>query len=235
MDPYPNFIGLFEDGVPRLPPVILVGRILNSVGMGSRQLSIWDGDTPYQQYRATVALENVLNGSVPLGTVEIYFLVNVRSGGHKVLGTTKDGGSWHIGDREMFFLQRDSGRLRTICDSFAYNCVIPVFTGSHESIQPHPWAGDTIADIFLTRGKGTSDAQMIEGMNRGTSISFHFSPSYSMTKLVQMAQTETALVRREACKYLRSYSKSAPYNNPDYKKVLSTNPEFVKALSTCAP
>ena len=135
----------------------------------------------------------------------------------------------------MFFLQRDSGRLRTICDSFAYNCVIPVLTGSHESIPPQPWPGDTITDVFLTRGKGTSDAQMIEGMNRAAFISFHFSPSYSMTKLVQMVQTETAPVRQEACKYLRFYSKSAPYDDPNYKKVLASNPDFVKAIASCAP
>lgn len=233
MDPYPRFIGLFDQGTG-FPPVILVGRILASKRIGSPQTSIWDGETPYQQYRASVAVENVLKGSVPLREVEIYFLVNLRSGGHKALGTIKDGGAWRIGDREMFFLQLDSGRLRTICDSFAYNCVEPVLSGSHASIQGHTAVGDMIADIFLTRGKGASDAQMIEAMDRATSISFHFAPSYSMKKLEEMSQTETPPVRQAACEYLRAYGRSAAYDNPD-KKVLGSNPDFVKALASCTP
>jgi hypothetical protein len=234
MEPYPRFIGLFDQGTG-FPPVILVGRILDSRRVGSPRPSIWDGAAPYQQYRTTVAVENVLNGSISLGTVEIYFMVNLRSGGHKGLGTINDGGSWRIGDREMFFLQRDSGRLRTICDSFAYNCVEPVLSGSHASIQSHTSVRDMIADIFLTRGKGASDAQMIKAMDRATSVSFRFAHEYSMKKLEEMVQTETPPVRRAACQYLRAYSKSAPYDDPNYKRVLTSDPEFVKALSTCAP
>ncbi len=233
MEPYPRFIGLFDQGTG-FPPVILVGRILGSGRIGSPQPSIWDGATPYQQYRATIAVENVLNGSIPLGTAEIYFMINLRSGGHKGLGTINDGGSWHIGDREMFFLQRDSGRLRTICDSFAYNCVAPVLSGSHASIQGHRSVGNMIADIFLTRGEGASDAQMIKAMDRATFISFHFAPGYAMKKLEEMVQTETPPVRRAACQYLRVYGRSLAYDNPD-KKVLPSDPDFVKALASCAP
>jgi hypothetical protein len=234
MEPYPTFIGLFDKGPDFLPPIILVGRILASTRIGPRRLSIWDGKTLYQEYRTTVAVENVVKGELPSGTAEIYFLVNLRGGGRKILGTLNDGGCWHIGDREMFFLQRDRGRLRTICDTFAHDCVLPVLSGSHTSIQPHRWVGDAIAEIFLTRGKGAADAQLIEGMDEATSISFHFSPSFSMTKLEEMVQTETLPVRQAACEYLRMYSRSATYNNPD-KKILTSNPDFSKAISRCRP
>lgn len=232
MEPYPTFTDLFPADRVRFPPVILVGRVLSGVPIGSPRPSIWDGKTPYQRYRITVAVENVLHGSVPSRTVDIYFLKDIRAGGPPRLGTPQQGGLWRIGDREMFFLQRDSGRLRTVCDTWAH-CVAPVLTGSHEGFQPGPNVGNALADILLTRGKGTSDTQMVESLEKAAFISFTFAPSFSIRKLEDLVQTETPPVRQAACKYLRMFSRSAPYNKPDYAKLLAADPNFIKAIAAC--
>jgi hypothetical protein len=232
MEPYPEFTDLFPADMAAFPPVILVGRILAGVAIGSPRPSIWDGKTPYQEYRISVAIENVLHGSVPPQTADIYFLKNIRAGGPPRLGIPQQGGLWRIGDRKMFFLQRDSGRLRTVCDTWAH-CVVPVLSGSHLGFQPRPRPGDALADILFTRGKGTSDAQMIEGLEKASFVGFHFAPNFSMRKLEDLVQTETPSVRQAACKYLRMFSRSAPYNNPDFAKLLAADPSFIKAIAAC--
>jgi hypothetical protein len=93
---------------------------------------------------------------------------------------------------------------------------------------------DSIADILLTRDQETSDAQMIEGMESATSVSFHFAPGSSMAKLEELVLTETPSVRQAACKYLRIYSEAQPYTNRrDYAGALTSDPNFVKALAEC--
>jgi hypothetical protein len=232
MEPYPEFTDLFPADRAGFPPVILVARILACVPVGSPQPSIWEGQPRYQEYRTTVAVENVLYGSVPGRRVDIYFLQSLIISGPPRLGTLQHGGLWRIGDREMFFLQRDSGRLRTVCDTWAH-CVVPVLSGSHEGFQPGPTVGDALADILFTRGKGSSDAQMIEGLEKATFIGFHFAPNFSMRKLEDLVQTETPPVREAACKYLRMFSRPAPYDNPDYGKLLAADPDFIKAIAIC--
>lgn len=89
MNAYPEFTDLFPADMVRFPPVILVGRILVCVPVGSPRPSIWDGDTPYQEYRTTVAVENVLNGTIQSPKTDVYFLKNLRNGGLKDLGQYK--------------------------------------------------------------------------------------------------------------------------------------------------
>jgi hypothetical protein len=229
MEPYPNQIGLSAEAES---PEVMVGRILSSVPIGSGRLSPWEGQGLYVQGRATVAVENVLKGSVPPGTAEIYFVVHGQ--GHKTLGTANQGGSWRIGDREMFFLQRDAGRLRTICDSFAWGCVWPVLSGSHESLPLRPHWQESVVDILLTRGKGASDAVTFDDMRRTVQGASFLAPRYAMTKLEELAQTETP-VRRAACKCLRTYSLEPPSMQGDYIAGLAKDPNFAKALAACPP
>jgi hypothetical protein len=231
MDPYPE--SLIPLGEQPYPPAILVGQILACVPVGFPRLSIWDKQTQYQQYRVTIGVENVLHGRIPRVNTEIYFLMNLRSQGRKPLGIVNYGGSWHIGDHEMFFLRRDSRRLRTTCDSFANDCVVPVLSGRHESAKILPKVGGTIADFLLTRGKGTSDAQMVLAMEDGAFRAFGFAPDYTVMKLEELVRTETPLVRLAACEHLRSTRAYLSYTNPDYANVLASNPDFVKATSSC--
>ena len=232
MDAYPEFTDLFPTEMARFPPVILVGRILSGEMVGSPQPSIWGPSNLYQKCRTTVAVENVLNGGQQSGTVDIYFLKDVRASGPPRLGTVRQGGHWQIGDREMFFLQRDSGRLRTVCDTFVH-CVVPVLSGRHDSFQPSQNIGESIAEILFTRGKSTTDDQMIRGLDNASFLGSHFAPLFSIHKLEQLVKTETPAVRQAACKTLRQSNRSAPFDNPSYAQLLARDPEFLRAIAVC--
>ena len=101
--------------------------------------------------------------------------------------TLVPGGTWRIGDREMFFVWLDEGMLRTICNMGAI-AVWPVYTGAHET--PKKPLPEAITDILLDRGPGCTDQDMLKAM-MGT-LPF------------EIASTEDAKVRQQACDILRS-------------------------------
>ena len=233
MSAYPEFIDLFPREMVRFPPVIVVGRILSCVPVGSPRPSNWDGETPYQEYRTTVAVENVLNGSVKTATADVYFLKNIRIGGPARLGTQQYAGYWRIGDREMFFLQFDAGRLRTVCDTWAH-CVIPVLTGRHSAFRPLANVGASIADIFFTRGDGASDAEIIEGLEHTTSFGFQFAPHFSAQKMEELVQRETPPVRKAVCHYVQMELQAGRNNVSLSAAVLAADPAFINAARICS-
>ena len=230
MEAYPPLTDLNFTHMRDLPQVILVGRILSCSRIGSPRLSIWFEDIRYQQCRAKIVVESVIRGTSIPKTTDIYFLVDTSSGGRARLGTIDTGGTWQVGDRELFFLQRDSGRLRTVCDTFAH-CVVPVFSGFHASLPPRQNVGEVMADLLFTRGQGASDAQMIKAMDKASWIGFAFAPEFSMRKLEELVQTETPPVRQEACKNLLLESQA--YDRPEFTKTLPHDPKFIRAMEAC--
>jgi hypothetical protein len=64
----------------------------------------------------------------------------------------------------MFFVQRDSGKLRLVGDTYAHS-VLPVRSGFHEardnSDRSTSWLGNRINDILLTRGQGVISQEMV--------------------------------------------------------------------------
>jgi hypothetical protein len=170
---------------------------------------------------------------VTTSTTDIYFLKNLRNSGLKELGTVQHGGSWRIGDREMFFLQRDSGRLRTVCDTFAH-CVVPVLSGRHISLKRPADVGESITDILFTRGEGVSDAEMSKAFEHATFLGFRFAPSFAAKKLEEIVQNETPLVRKAACNYVRMWNQAAQDNDSRPVAVLAENPSFINAMRVCS-
>ena len=228
LDPYPYFIDLVGAGISSFPPVILVGRIISSVKVGSPRLSRWDRDQLYQQYCTRVAVEKVVNGDVQSKTAEIFFLKNIRSQGLTQLGTRDQGGVWELGDRELFFLQYDSGQLRIICDTYSH-CVIPVFNDSTQNVRTERNVADTATSILFARGKQTTDAQMIKSLENAVWFGLRFAPSFSLTRLEQIIQSEPPAVRQAACESLPMFNQS------DSAKTMSGsyNAEFDRARIAC--
>jgi len=201
---YPSFVRLPYNEQVAGVPVILVGRILSCSPNGSPHPSRWDGRTLMQMFKLDVRVENILQGDLAVSQVSVFYFMNtVASEGPARLGLFATGGTWHTGDREMFFLQRDSGVLRTICDTWR-NCVIPIHSGSHSPIKrgPNTWIGDSIAHILLTRGEGCSDMEMIQALSEGAGVAYSFSPNTTIRELQQTAAHETPPVRHEACEAL---------------------------------
>lgn len=120
-------------------PVILVGRILSSSkASGRRQYEVQGKSDHVQLYEVTVAVENVLKGDAPREQCRDLFLSARRFlRGSPLLGI-EERGTWRLGDREMFFLNRDSGVLRTICDFYS-DCVVPVFSCADSRARYRDW------------------------------------------------------------------------------------------------
>ena len=193
---YPPFIDLPYDDRIRGVPVILVGRILGTFPVGTPRPSKWDDTVSVQMYRVQLAVENVLAGDIRSKEVPVFYFV--RAGAW-------DGpprlGSWQPGERKMFFLQINSGVLRTICDNFEH-CVLSVFTGSHvgwkaplyNSIAEH------ILDLLLSKGQGCTDEQLIKAISH--TPSFDINNTAAIRKVEQTALMERGAVRKQACQTL---------------------------------
>ncbi len=142
-------------------PVILVGQALeNCHPLGPAEDSRWD-NRPVQLWKVRVKVEQVVQGEVPPGNLDIFYFVDLgfSSGGWSRLMNI------HRGHSEIFFLQKDGNRWRTICDGWR-SCVLWVRTGTHynykiDSTLP---IEDTLVNLALSRGEQTSDGQMIDAI-----------------------------------------------------------------------
>lgn len=197
---YPPFIHLPFDYAIASVPVIVVGRVLESSPIGKPRTSVWDESVKFQMYRTKIAVENMLQGDMRPTEMQFFYFAPTGSwDGPSRLG------SWRIGDREMFFLQWNSGVLRTVCDTYE-SCVLPVFTGDHTHWKPSgndKWIGDNIVDFLLTRGPGCADEQLIQQIDK--TPSFDINHISAIQKLRQIALDEHAAVRSEACRVLHSF------------------------------
>ncbi len=190
-------------------PVILVGRILANAKVGRARVSRIDKYHQVQLYRTAVRVENVLRGKTPTSDISVYYFAYIASSGPPGLGMSENGGTWHIGDREMFFLRTESGVFRTICDRLR-SCVVPVRSGAHPNFKadPRKAIAHSIIDLLLTRGQDCNDSQMIQAISSNpfqalsSNPAWDFSESYTIQKLQQIATQETPAVRRAACNEL---------------------------------
>ena len=160
---------------------------------GSRP-SKWDNTLEVASRWATIQIENSVRGKVPHDEAEIYYFIYSLSGIHQL-------GRWPLGSRHLFFLEHDSGVLRTICDGRS-TCVIPIFTGAHPDFHPDPNIPmrHTIVDLLLTRGKDCTDEEMTKAADSpNIDRAFTFSEDYTIEKLREIVQTGAPPVSKRAC------------------------------------
>jgi len=210
--------------MPSFVPIILVGQIVAYSELGRSRSSRWDATNRIQLCRIIVRVENVLRGGVARDDVPVFFFVSVGStGGPPQLGMIGRTGRWRIGDRELFFLKRDSGVLRTIIDNYAL-AAQPVLTGAHTNYKSRP--GETvpemIVDILLTRGQGCSDQQMAQAVSR--SVADFFDLPYTVRKLRQLANNEVPVVQKAAHDKLEELSNSWPKIRTGWPDAEQTSP-----------
>jgi hypothetical protein len=117
------------------------------------------------------------------------------------MGMIGQGGRWQIGDRLIFFLQRDSGVLRTVIDTWAV-AAVPVTTGAHPNYRAKPGesAVDSVIDILLDKGEGCDDKQLAYAVS-SFSKDFWDLP-YTIEKLRQIADGPYAAAAQAANKEL---------------------------------
>lgn len=112
-------------------PAIVVGTIAGRqsfVGPYRQSRWVWDREWTVQLVRVPFDVETVLGSDqkIPTGKLDIYYHlwnVQIYSGPPRL-------GSWQVGDRFIFFLRRESGYFRTICDEYKGCAAIPVFSGA---------------------------------------------------------------------------------------------------------
>jgi hypothetical protein len=179
-------------------PIILVGVVLTHTQVGDFHPSRIEGNAPIRGFRCRIRVENVLQGNVSQGEVDIFYFIGTDSltGGTSILNLP-------AGVRRIFFLQRDGGKLRTIYDNWE-TTVEKVYSGAHPSFKRNPNrpVTEAIVDLLLTRGEGATDKDMMEavywvGGRRGM-----FGEETVIKKLQQIAREETLPVREEACYFL---------------------------------
>lgn len=154
----PHFSVLAADKVP----LILVGQVLQDARpVATPETSEWNG-RPMQLWKVRVRVEQVLQGDVSAKEVNIFYFVDM---GMIESSDAPLRGGIYAHHSEIFFLQTDGGRLRTICDGWR-NCVLWVRTGSHFNFKiDHGLpVEDTIVRLLLSRGNHTTDKQMIDAI-----------------------------------------------------------------------
>lgn len=105
---------------------------------------------PASSHLTRSSVENLLKGEPLPATITVYYFVWTEGfNGPRPLGV------WPIGHRRVFWLQRDSGVLRTACDGWDF-CTIGIESGSHAGYRSDPKRppAHAVLDLLLTRGQG---------------------------------------------------------------------------------
>jgi hypothetical protein len=154
-----------------------------------------------QLRRLTLRVENVLKGApIPDMLTVYYFTWAGGFDGPRPLGF------WNIGSRRIWWLERESGVLRTACDGWD-GCTMGVQSGAHLNYRRDPTRpiNFALADLLLTRGEGPVDEYGFAGeIQRG--VPDQGLQGYVVEKLRHLATTEQGTVKSESCKLLWIYS-----------------------------
>jgi hypothetical protein len=184
-------------------PIVVVGTVGHDQTIGRRFRSPYESELWYILHRVNITVENVLKGdNLREGmTIPVYYFG---------FASTVDGGRhlgiWSRGERDLFFIEKDSGVFRIVCDGIA-TCIFQVCTGSHVGYrfaQNEPLAY-RIADMLLTKGSGISDHQMAGTLAKMPIIPAGYPPrQYAIQRLKELGATSNQELHVEVCWTLQS-------------------------------
>lgn len=189
-------------------PLVAVGVIVSDTDEGRTAPCKRGADCPMQLHRLNVRIENILRGSLETGEVAVYYFMFASA----FSSPGPPLGQWGKVYRRILWLRRDSGVLRLACDGHNY-CAAPVRSGAHPHYRPDPQKplGYAMADIWFTRGEGTTDDDFAEGINWGAPSTVP--EPYLIQKLQRLVATESPIVRAAACKQLSYYRQNCDTNH----------------------
>src|SRR5690348_15088057 len=186
---YPEYYDLRvkhpQTGLP--PAIVIVGTIGEDTRVAAPLRSHWDPKLILQLRKVHINVENVLQGHLTGRQLDaFYFTFAMNYTGPPTLG------SWYQGKRRLLFLQRDSGVLRMACDGVA-SCARVVKTGYHPNLKADAGTplATSLAELFLTKGKGISDSDfanaIVDGLSEYDFVSQrefgHVNHEYAVAKL----------------------------------------------------
>ena len=202
MAPFPSRFSRFSIfNLPKVP-LILVGQALENCHAAAPPEYSGLDHRPYQLWKIRVKVEQIVQGEVQSKNVDVFYFVDMGPGSS----------AWsHLqniyqGHSEIFFLQEDGSKLRTICDGWR-SCVLWVRTGTHyqSKIDSNLPIEDILVNLMLSRGDHTSDEQMIDAI-------YHPEGRWGWAPVINRLQQLTKedpspRVRAVALRELREYQK----------------------------
>ena len=216
LEPYAPLNGLPDDLIQlENTAAVVVGTLSQSPDVQEPRPSPWD-KRPVQLARIQVKVETVLKLAAyakssfqreqdkAKGELPVYYFLYPTIGDLSPTGVMEmagKGGRWHLGDRLMFFLQSDNGKFRTTCDH-SHVCVPFVYSGAHASYPSGTDLSSSIIDIFLTRGQGASDQQMLLAIE--TFRLYDLNAAYAIKALRRLANDASPSVREAASQQVKS-------------------------------
>jgi hypothetical protein len=174
-------------------PVILEGLVIaDGIAVAPVQNSPIDS-RPVQLWKARVHVENLLQGEIDQGDVDVFYFIGDIPGSARSIRLRS-------GERNIFFLRRDGTKLRTNDDRSANGCLLTVMTGPHPNFTRAPGVSinQAIIELLLTRGSGVDDKKMIAAIDEPNYSRF-ISEEQIVRRLQQVAEVESPVVREAAC------------------------------------
>lgn len=145
-----NSSGILSLHCFKVAPIIVVGTITTIRDIGPARRSRKDSHPLIGPVEITVSVENVLKGAVARSAIQVF--------GFRWREQYVRGGLFapYPGDRCLFLLRRDSGRLRLLVDSPEGSLAVFVYSGEHRDLEPRAYgdAGRAMAALLLTLGPG---------------------------------------------------------------------------------
>jgi hypothetical protein len=183
-------------------PIVVLGVIASDLLVRRPIPMHSDPRVPLQLRLLKVRVENVLRGELIPRTIPVYYFT---------WGGGFDGprplGFWQVGGRRVFWLRRDSGVLRTVCDGWD-GCTMSVRSGAHPGYRTDPGRSINyaLADLRLTRGEGAVNeigfaTDVLNGVPAG--VRDDALQAYIVRKLLLLARSNQGAVRSSACESLQ--------------------------------
>jgi hypothetical protein len=210
-------------------PAIIVGTIAGPqsfVGPYRQSRWVWDREWTVQLVRVPVDVETVLGSDqkVPTGQLDVYYYLWTVN--HSYVGPPRLG-SWQVGDRFIFFLRRERGYFRTICDEYKGCAAIQVFSGAHPGTRTGVPA-DLIVDILLNRGHDVTDGQMAKSIGVLSRVA-DCDPEYAVKSLQSLMKNGSRPIAEAACtqlKWLLYGCVPSPWNRGKWAAVCNAPPKI---------
>lgn len=184
-----------------VPNIVVARAVENSAPAGPVTRSPRTGRY-IQVWKARLDIENVLQGDLHRGPVDIFYLRHDVPGSSRRLVIAK-------GERDVLFLEKDGSRLRPICDAARNCCTRKVLTGAHPNfVRPATMTIEqAIAEVILTRGldpdgKPVDDHQMVRAI-REFQLSARGNDETAVNELRKIEDGEASLAGEAACAALR--------------------------------
>jgi hypothetical protein len=180
-------------------PIIVVGKVAAVKVVGSEVRTTDEHRYPLRLQRVTIQAENVLKGEVRSGEMVFYRY-----------GWSPDEpmvGPWGIlvpGQRNVFFLDRGDGALRSTVD--LYPSHIEVRSGEHAGYTPRATQtlGESIAELLLTPAADAGPEAFSQALQIASAVSIELIGYDGTLRLMKpLLASDEPLLKRRACSVMK--------------------------------